>query len=445
MRIRNLLFIGALSFSTAANAQSWVEDSVEMGASYANDIFYSLQNGQVATANASDWHLAFQMTQFGNPWFNATVRANHIKGKVEVYSLHKTGNDFTSIGAADTNGLTLPYMQLINNDTSWGEGAFTQNRGTGVYDFGWGMYQGAPNHNLVGDSVYLVEVNNAAYKVWIQDYQSMGASQIGYTFRVANLDGTNDTTIVLKKNPDFANRLFAYYNLATQTVSDREPAKTSWDLLFTQYPKAGVFGPNGLQAFTGILTNDSVTVSEVVGIDPDTMTAASYTSYFSGMSHYINEIGDDWKTFNQSAMMYNIDTMKSWIVKSTNSMEYYQLKFTRFDGAFPPYTGKIVFATRLLGQVTNVKEIVSTIGAYTVAPNPANDNVTVMLDARSDAGNGKLIVTDIAGKVVMVKNMDIKSGINAVSFSTANLTSGTYMVTLTNGSWKATEKLSVQH
>ena len=77
-----------MALSLQAAAQPWVEDSVEMGASYANDIFYSLKNGFVKAESSANWHLAFQMVQFGEPNFNASIRANHIKGKVAVFPLH---------------------------------------------------------------------------------------------------------------------------------------------------------------------------------------------------------------------------------------------------------------------------------------------------------------------------------------------------------------------
>ncbi|MCD6062402.1 MAG: C-terminal target protein, partial [Flavipsychrobacter sp.] len=171
MRFKSLLFISAIAAGMQANAQPWVTDSVEMGAGYANDIFYNLASGDSVGQPANNWDLAFQINKFGDPMFNASIRANHVKKKVEVYSLHMAVNatSFAAVSASDTVGKTSRKMQLMNIDTSWGEGAFTQNRDlTDLFDFGWGKYQGPPNHDLIGDSVYLVKVNGTPYKFWVQ-------------------------------------------------------------------------------------------------------------------------------------------------------------------------------------------------------------------------------------------------------------------------------------
>jgi hypothetical protein len=445
MMIRRLLLVGALSLSASPIfAQGWLADSVEMGAGYASDIFYSLKNSTVKAENSANWHLGFQMTAFGEPAFNATLRANHIKGKVEVYPLHLAASThFASLVDADTVGKTSPTMQLVNRDTSWGGGAFLQNRGTNVFDYGWGFYQGSPSHSVIGDSLYLVKVNNVPYKLWIKEYISVGATAIGYKFRIASYDNTSDDSFYVKRM-DYPNRLYAYYDVTTKTFVNREPGRDTWDLLFTQYPKPMVFGPSGLQPYTGVLINQGVKLAELTGIDPDTIATSSYTSYLPMMTGTMNEIGDDWKTFSMTTFTYQIDTLKSWIIKSSNSQEYYQLKFTRFDGASGGATGKIVFAKQFLA-VTSVKELVNNISAYSIYPNPSNGNVNIMIDSKDKAANTQVIVSDLSGRVVFRNTVNLNAGVNALSVNTSSFTPGAYMVSLSHGSWKVTEKLVVQH
>ena len=88
MNIKSTLLIAFSAVTFQANAQ-WVADSVDMTASYANDVFYNVANGNDVQHVANDWDIAFQMTKFGEPMFNASVRANHNKRDVQVYSLHK--------------------------------------------------------------------------------------------------------------------------------------------------------------------------------------------------------------------------------------------------------------------------------------------------------------------------------------------------------------------
>jgi hypothetical protein len=447
MRLRSLLLVGAVALGTTANAQGWLEDSVEMGAAYANDIFYSLKNSTVKAENSTNWHLAFQMTAFGEPAFNASVRANHIKGKVEVYPLHLAASShFVSLAAADTVGKTSPSMQLINIDTTWGDGAFLQNRGTNLFDYGWGFYQGPPTHSVKGDSLYLLKVNNVPYKLWIKEYISIGASSIGYKFRIASFDNSSDDSFEVKKM-NYSDRLYAYYDISTKTFIDREPPRSSWDLLFTQYPKYLIFGPSGLQAYTGVLTNQGVEVAELTNVDPDTVTAGTYGNYIPMMSKQINVIGDDWKTFSMTTFTYQIDTLKSWVIKAikaNNMQEYYQLKFTRFDGASGGQTGKIVFAKRAMVTL-GVDEMVNNISAYSIYPNPASNEVNVMIDSKQSLTNAQIVITDILGKVAHRSTLKVNAGLNAFRVNTTSIPSGTYIVTVSHGAWRATEKLVVQH
>ena len=447
MKLKSILFVSAIGLATQTNAQTWVEDSVEMGANYANDIYYDLATGNGIAVDASNWHLAFQMTSFGEPSFAAAVRANHIKGHVEVYSLHLSANtSFATLSATDTVGKTDPTMQQVNVDTTnWGNSAFIQNRdASNPSDFGWGLYQGQPDHNLLGDSIYLVKVNGVAYKLWLKEYVSMGGnSVVGYKFEIGLLDGSSPSISNYIKRQNYTDRLFAYYNITTNTVLDREPSRGAWNLLFTQYPKPLIFGQSGLQAYTGVLSNDTLEVAEVQA-DPNLVTSSNYTSYYTNPTMKMNEIGDNWKSFDMSTFTYNVDTMKSWIIKTPTA--YYQLGFTRFDGGSGGMTGKSIFRTRLLATTTtgvnNIDETVSMFGLY---PNPATNDANIVIDVKERISNAQLFVTDLTGKVVYNRAMTVNKGLNGYAISTANLANGNYIVTITNGLWKAAQKLVVQH
>jgi hypothetical protein len=58
---KRLLSILSLLISQVAIAQTWVFDSVSTGASYANDVYYSMSNGTTKTVANNNWHIAFQM------------------------------------------------------------------------------------------------------------------------------------------------------------------------------------------------------------------------------------------------------------------------------------------------------------------------------------------------------------------------------------------------
>ncbi len=450
MKLKYTLLLIAAFFGVQAGAQTWVADSVEMGAGYANDVYYSLRSGDDYPKVANNWDIAFQMTKFGEPMFNASVRANHIKRNVQVYSLHKQASiSFGTLTAADT--MVTPSTQLVNQDTSWGWGAFTTNRGSHLFDYGWGQYN-QTTHFVTGDSLYLVKANGTFYQLWIQEYISFGPRGVGYIFRVAKWDGSNDRTDSIKRTSPYDDRLFAYYDLASGTFIDREPSRKNWDILFKQYQKGGQPGgqdPTKLQAYTGVLSNVKVEVAKITGISPNTISSANYVGHLGGLSFATNAIGDDWKTFNMSTFTYDLDTNTSFILKldSMNGKnEYYHLRFTRFDGGSGGATGKIVFEKRLLDAVNvSVTGPVANNTVYSLYPNPAVNEVNIVVDAEAAASDGMLTLADITGKVILHMPVKMNKGVNAFSINTSAYPAGTYIINIACGQWKLTDKVIVQH
>lgn len=450
MKLKYTLLFAAAAFGFNANAQ-WVADSVEMGASYANDVYYNVRTGNDIPKTSDNWDIGFQMTQFAEPGgqLNASVRANHIKRDVQVYSLHKKASTtFGTLVPADT--MVTLSDQLVNNDTSWGSGAFYNNRSSSLIDYGWGKYD-MMTHNLVGDSLYLVKANGVFYQVWIQEYVSFptNSPSIGYKFRYAKWDGTGNKTDSVKRVAPYNDRINVFYDLATGKIVDNEPPRKDWDILFKQYQKYGQPGgqnPNKLQAYTGVLSNVRVEVAKVTGVDPDTMAANTWGNYT--YSDSTNAIGDDWKVFNGGTFTYNLDTMTSYIIKpdtAYHAESYYHIQFTRFDGGFPPNTGKVVFRKRLLHTVSVNDVNGETSANYSMYPNPANNSLNIMIDAKDAVENTRLTVVDMTGRMIHNTPVRIKKGVNAYSVDVANYPTGTYIINVSNGSWSISDRVLVQH
>ncbi|XZF12865.1 T9SS type A sorting domain-containing protein [Chitinophagaceae bacterium MMS25-I14] len=442
MKLKPILLAALVSSGLNAGAQAWVQDSVVTGPGYVNDVSYSMHSGTVASNSNSNWHLAFQMIPNYGPDATAAVYANHVMGKVNVFSLHKRAStNFTTIAAADTVGMTAATSALYNSDTTWNYGAFNKNHNVAdPFDYGWGYYS-QTTHILSGDSVYLVKVDTVPYKLWIKQYVSYPADSAYWTFRIAKLDGTNDTTVTMYRHistPDFANRVYGYYNISTKTIVDREPARSSWDLLFTRYLDSASQGPTFIPYYpaSGVFSNVSTSVAEVHGINPDSVLSTSVSNY----SAIKNVIGYDWKHFAPPAGPWAVDSTV-FFVKSTNTNEYYQLQFTGFGGSA---NGIYHFRKRLLGT-TSVSNITSTLNSYAFAPNPAQNETSIMIDAKEAVGTAQVLVSDITGKMISRIPVDIKKGMNGFSLNTSSMAGGLYVITITNGSWKVAGKLIVQH
>ena len=456
MKLKSILMAALLGSAPAAFAQTFVQDSVAMGVGYANDVFYALKTGGTTYQQGNDWHLAFQMTRFGEPNFNASIRANHPRTGMSVFEIDRSApTTFNSITAADTIGKTSPARALFNNDTSWGTGAFYQNRSiTDPFDFGWGIYASSPTHAVNGTSSYLLKLaNGAAYKFWVKKYESYPTDSISYTFQVAKLDGTGDRTVTIKRssaNMNFTDRLNAYYNIDSDRVANREPMRQTWDLLFTQYndstfaPPPAPAGTKVLYTVTGVLANQSVQMVNTHLVNPDPAQHKSYT-----YSTRINTIGYDWKTYvNPGPSGYfQLDSTANFFIRTANyPNEYYQLRFTRFDGGGSAGQGKIVFEKRFLSSNLAVGKVsAAAVSNWFVTPNPATNSAFVMIDAKTATAGAVIMVTDMSGRVVMNTNVDIKEGLNSFEVKTAAWPDGMYAIRIAGASLNLNTRLVVTH
>lgn len=453
MRLKTLLSAALIGFSVSAFAQAgpWTYDSVAMGGGYANDVFYDLDQGTTNLHAGNDWDLAFQTTGSRELMFNAAVRANHTKKGVEVYVLGVSATaKWATLSPADTVGKTSPSMQLINNDTSWGTSAFYQNRlVTDPFSYGWGDYQ-MSDHSIVGDQIYLLKMGGNAYKFWVQKFVSTPVDSVSYTFKIAKLDGSGENTLKFyTKGGGFSDRLFAYYDIATNALISREPTRTSWDLLFTQYKQLIPAGPGPLVPYTltGVLSNLATEIADVRHLNPDDIDGSNFKTIMttkSTITIHTDKIGADWKTYVNPGPSgyYQLDDSASYIIKSKNTLNYWQMQFMRYDGSA---TGKIVFRKRYLGTSVGVPSVAAqNLNAFTVSPNPAGADVTLVLDAKKTA-SAQMLITDMAGRTVQVASIDLKSGINAYSVNTASWPAGVYAVQIAAQDWKVSSRLVVTH
>ena len=219
-KIYQLVFVAiAIFLAASVSAQNLTEDRVVMGASYENDVFYSLEDGIVKESPRKNWDIAF-----GTGVFDATIITNGGAG-VKLYAYPK--GDITAWDDVDTTGL-YQWKVLYNSPKSWfGEGAFNQNS-TGGFDYGWGIYQQNNNHKVVGDSLFIIKTGDDYLKLRIDEKDSKPNI---YRFTFANLDGSNEIHRDIEMNP-YTAKDFLYFSLANDEIQDREPTE-DWDLLFT--------------------------------------------------------------------------------------------------------------------------------------------------------------------------------------------------------------------
>ncbi|MFA6403468.1 MAG: hypothetical protein WCX31_17875 [Salinivirgaceae bacterium] len=321
--MKNLLFIAFIAFALVSCTEDEdpivvvgpkiKTDSLTMDVRYANDIYYSLKDGVISTPSRTEWDIAF----YTNPQ-TSTIITNDGNGVVlYVWPNGKKGD----WAAADTTGLST-WSPLFNtySDTTWENGAFDKNA-LGHPDYGWCVYN-STNHTLFGDSIHIVKFNDGSVKKLF--IEKRDATNNTFYIQFSNLDGSDSTSAQIPCN-SYLDKNLIHFSIINNQVVAHEPAKATWDLLFTKYADIG----NNFGAVTGVLTNNKIQVAKMV----DTDTASNDYSNAT-FSKALNTIGWDWKTLHMetSPIYYTINPKTLFFVKDLNN-NYYKIVFTKFAGS----------------------------------------------------------------------------------------------------------------
>lgn len=324
--MKNLLFllltlivIGFTSCEENGNGDGSNENDtllISMGSGYLNNIFYNLSTGDSEAVVSNNWDIAF-FTDI----MSSTIVTNDGSG-VKLYTW-PNGDINAWDQTLSIDNLNLDDY-LYNSDTTWELGAFEKNA-LGHPDYGWGTYS-MNTHNLTGDSIYIIQLVDDSYKKLIIEQKA--SSDNAYYFKYADLDGGNEQEVVIDLN-EYANKNFGYYSLVNGTEVDREPATSSWDLLFTTYVAEIPSGGGNFTPYivSGVLSNTGVSVEEIAG-NPQNVSLADTT----GFSETISIIGSDWKDFNMSTFQYELAPDVSYFVKAKTG-GIYHIQFTDFEGS----------------------------------------------------------------------------------------------------------------
>ncbi len=443
--MKKAILLSGLSLATLnVLAQTTITDTVSMGAGYANNIWYSLENDEQGSAPANNWELA--LIASGKPANPLTtgIFINPAGSKtMTVYVVPGAGRgDFATI---DTAGLST-WTPLYNSDTSWAMGAFNQ-PSTGMMDYGWGVYD-MDDHNIKGDKIFIIQYATGG---------GMGGGQATYEYRKLYIDLNtkgNKFTIYhdLLDNSDFTtseidfsnnqDKNFIYFSLENKQIIDREPASANWDLLFTKYvsstePYGATQAYN--QVVTGVLQNHGVEVAQANNVDQD-----DFEDYQSAtFSNHINIIGFDWKEMDYQTLGWNIADSVVYFVK-TNKKDIWKVVFTGFDGST---SGSFILNKKLLYKApeSSVNDVKGGIASLALYPNPvSNGRVNLVYSFNTQVDKATVTVTDMAGRTIRNESVNTTPGINQYMITTTGLQAGMYLVNLTTDKGTMQQKLIVQ-
>ena len=336
--MKKLIYAAVFVATAKAGLAQSIEDSVVLGANYANQSFYRLSDGEQSIVNKQSYELVFDVTD----QFSTSINLNSSSSAQLWLYPHGGINEWPNV---DTNGISS-WHNLIDRPESWSLGAFDLTDGTNGLDVGWGMYN-TVTHVVTGDSLYVIRTANGDFK----NCKSSIWRIIPTTSRYANLDGSNEENVSVNKN-DFSGN-FAYYSMTNNEVVPAEPTG-GWDLLFGQYT---AFLPTPYLV-SGVFTAPTCRTAEENGVDPNSFVDYSNSNFVEDR----NVIGYDWKSFNGSSFDVSSDVV--FFVETVNG-EVWKIVPLEFEGSS---TGKIVFSKEQLSYL-NVLEKVGE--SHTWYPNPA--------------------------------------------------------------------------
>src|SRR5690554_2345932 len=417
--MKKTLFLAAflLVGNQYSNAQTTTE-TVSIGAGYANETWYSLENGEQGTKSASDWDLAFDLSGFGT-----SIRINSGNG-IMLYSY--PNGDISDWANVDTSGL-YNWNAIYNSDISWFEGAFDQNiNSNDPFDVGWGTYD-MNTHIISGDSIFIIKLMDDSYRKLRIDQMAGGA----FEFTFANLDGTNEVSATLTK-ADYADKLFGYYSIQNETTIDHEPVTLeNWDLFFGKYTG---FIPTPYN-LTGIMVGPNTEVIQIDGISDVT----NYNDWGGeAFSNEINTIGADWKSFEFSTMSYEIVNDRVYFVK-TQAGDVWKVILTGFGGSSD---GNFEFTKEKVSALS-IDENELPNAEVVVYPNPATENVSLILN-NMETNATTVQVMNIEGQIMYEQIFVGDSNFDVKNIPVHSFGSGIYFIKVNSGSQQFNQKLIIR-
>lgn len=400
-------------------------EEVSIGANYSNHVFYQLQDGSTTPIAHEDWDIAFAVApQSAGIFVNEGVSASFGTPAPEVSVYFSLDEDFST---ADTLNI---IEQVFNQEHSWDSGAFNSIADAGnPFDFGWGTYNSS-NHTVNSNFIFFIQLRSGQWRKL--EIQSL-ANNV-YSFRHANLDGTDEINVQITKD-DFTGKTLAYYSFANNEVKDLEPSH--WDLLFTRYYSPLDDGEGGILEYqvAGVLSNQNVSVAQADLVNPST---ASYQDYLTDFQDTLNTIGHDWKFFDFNTG-WGVQEDQVFFIK-TAADSIWKVQFLDFSGSS---SGTTTLSKNYEGLLVDSEDLPITTECLQVFPNPSNGIFNLHWNlASADSKNQQLEIINALGQVVYRKIISTQAGPNTYQLTTA-LPSGHYYLRLQAGQHQVSHQVFI--
>lgn len=286
-----------------------ISGSSNLGTYYQNVYYWDLENNQMVKQGLkASFDIAFTSEDGKYAIVLNTGKFMHVK--------HMGTTDFASV--TDTTGGSRWYVDKPDgNLDSTAIGA-------------WGTLQG--DSVISNGTVYCIDLGygNNNMKIGYKKLRINGANATTWSVTFANLDGTDEHTIIAERDPDY-NFTFLSFTNGGEFVNV-EPPKADWDVVFTQftYLYNTVDHPYTPYFVTGVLQNRNVATGADSSSKPfaDIVLADTTGLLFSKDR---NTIGHDWKWVDIGPpVVYTVRDNKKYVIRSRNN-RYFKLHFLDFN------------------------------------------------------------------------------------------------------------------
>lgn len=273
--------------------------TAEMGNLYGNQVYFSFKHDSVVSTNKiTDWDIEFSCIPD-----SFAIRLNSAKF-MTVYNTKKL--KFNNVTAADTNNLDVSQWKFDNPAGKLDSTAIGK---------WWDAIK--PDEVISKSEVYIVNrgVNERAKPQGYKKLQILGFENNTYYIKIANLDGSQEEELEIKRNP-LKNFVQITFNSPARIVNI-EPNSLDWDLCFTKYAEL-LYTSDGVPTWysvTGPLINP-----KTVAVAVDTSKTFDQISYQDvdkyKFSSHINSIGHTWKKFDLGKGAYIINPNINYILRT---------------------------------------------------------------------------------------------------------------------------------
>ena len=431
MRRVSLIFVVVTLF-LCGKAQISSPDTAYTSPENRDMTFYNLRTGVKTFVTNDDWHLAVSVRPSvfpSNTLQGTTLRLNGSFGVTAYMILGFTADSFYSV--VDTAGLAS-WQELNDSDTMLDRGALNYGYNISVFNYGWGVYSGPPNHNVVGNKVFVIELPDGSLKKFLV-YQL--ERDTAWDFHLANLDNSDFQSIHVSKN-DYDGKNFVYLNLLNYQIKNKEPLSADWDLQFLKYSAMDfTFGKS--VPIVGVWVNKGVTVAERRGVEVADNNFSSLS-----FSNKLNTIGWDWKMLltNQQNLAgkdlpvngdsYRVEDSLTYFIQTLTG-DLYKLYFTGYGGVSK---GSVSFNLLSFNSTDIESDATEEANVLKLFPNPCGNSITL-----SDNNNGRIQIFDMNGRQVMEAEKNEK----ALVVNTSDFQSGIYFLSFVSNNMRAMKKFVV--